>query len=196
MSVLHTHFSIPKHNSFLLFFISHKISHPPVTSLRARISKGSSLSFPGSPLSLPSTLPPPRPPTPHSLLNSSNGHLALGLLLLLFYILLALWAKVNFARRGIWSFSMVIFSGKHQLPTILHSFASRKSSSFSDPFSQNTVDRNQCHKHFLLARAHLFFQVYIVLVYFNYLTPLGLFYKVFSYMWSGTVWASGLGCWH
>ena len=81
----------------------------------------------------------------------------------------------------------VIFSGKHQLPTILHSFACRKSSSFSDPFSQNTVDRNQCHKHFLLARAHLFFQVYIVLVYFNYLTPLGLFYKVFSYMWSGTV---------
>lgn len=61
MSVLHTHFSIPKHNSFLLFFISHKISHPPVTSLRARISKGSSLSFPGSPLSLPSTLPPPPP---------------------------------------------------------------------------------------------------------------------------------------
>lgn len=187
MSVLHTHSSIPKHNSFLPFFIRHKISHPPVTSLRARISKGSSLSFPGSPLSLPSPL----------ILHSSNGHLAFGLLLLLFYILLVLWAKVNFAVRGIWSFSMVIFSGKHQLPTILHSFASRKSSSFSYPFSQNTVDRNQCHKHFLSARAHLFFQVYIfVLTYFNYLTPLGLFYKVFSYMWSGTVWASGLGCWH
>lgn len=56
MSVLHTHSSIPKHNSFLPFFISHKISHPPVTSLRARISNRSSLSFPGSPLSLPSPL--------------------------------------------------------------------------------------------------------------------------------------------
>lgn len=58
MSVLHTHFSIHKHNSFLPFSISHKISHPPVTSLRATISKGSSLSFPASPLSLPSLLLP------------------------------------------------------------------------------------------------------------------------------------------
>lgn len=191
MSVLHTHLSIHKHNSFLPFSISHKISHPPVTSLRARISKGYSLSFPASPLSLPSLLLPTA-----TLLNSSNEHLAFGLLLLLFYILLVLWAKVNFAVRGIWSFSMVIFSGKHQLPTILHSFTSRRSSSFSDPLSQNTVDRNQCHEHFLLARDHLFFQVYIVLVYFNYLTPLGLFHKVFSYMWSVTVWTTGLGCWH